>query len=145
MRFAAVYSIIQISHLFILAEAWHHSNLFNFTVKIATLANFRLPVKVFESTYLADDYFALISSNRNNFLNSNANSIIIGARYVPQNLIISILSCFKIQNVVRNYLYQLSLPDLKPISVIKFIFIFIYVFDLMVLIELESKLAQFKL
>ena len=86
-----IYSI-QLVFLAVSVNAWHRSVKFNFTLSDISTSQ----VNVFESGYMGNDYFSMVSSNRNNHLDTASNSIYIGG---------------------RNHLYQLSLPDLEQQSV----------------------------
>lgn len=67
----------------------------NFDNKIENYINSKDDYRVFESVYLRNDYFALLASKRNNYIDSSQGYMMIGA---------------------RNYLYRLSLPSLNLIS-----------------------------
>jgi hypothetical protein len=67
----------------------------NFDNKIENYINSKDDYRVFESVYSRNDYFALLASKRNNYIDSSQGYMMIGA---------------------RNYLYRLSLPSLNLIS-----------------------------
>ncbi len=61
-------------------NAWHSSINFNFKVDFESIKVNEM--KVFQSFYLNRDYFSLLSSRRNNFLDDvdELHSVFIGAR-----------------------------------------------------------------
>lgn len=83
---------IQLVFLATAINAWHKTVKFNFTVNDISDSH----VNVFESSYLENDYFSMISSNRNNHMDMDSQSVYVGG---------------------RNHLYQLGLPDLEHQSV----------------------------
>lgn len=83
-----VSTIIILNSLILLTNAWHSSIEFDFKINdYLTLkpngslnGDDKLQARVFESVYLNRDYFALLSSNRNNFFDIENSTILIGAR-----------------------------------------------------------------
>lgn len=88
---------ILVSQIFIFINAWQVTVDFDFTIQNVTIN--KSEVKVFESVYSDNDYFALLSQTQNNQIDLNSGFMMIGA---------------------RNYLYQLSLPNLTLLSVSQF-------------------------
>jgi len=94
---ACLLSLLVVTYLICLSvEAWHSTVQFNATID-ATSPH-QPQFKLFQTAFKSEDFFALISSDRNNHLERNATTITIGA---------------------RDYLYQLSLPDLNIVNVSK--------------------------
>jgi len=92
---ACLLSLLVVTCLLCLsAEAWHSTVQFNATID-ATSPH-QPQFKLFQTAFKSEDFFALISADRNNHLERNATTITIGA---------------------RDHLYQLSLHDLNVVSV----------------------------
>lgn len=59
---------------------WHLHVDFDFKLKNVSSLVDKSEFKVFESVYFNNDYFALLSMSRNNFVDANQGNMMIGAR-----------------------------------------------------------------